>query len=455
MMIAMDYPHLQKRGKNEWRYRRKVPLALRPVVGKLEIVRRLGSSEKEAIKAYPKVHQEVERIFATAKNPKKAAESAPVQISSLEAFKEAQRRLRALQLDPEWTPGEEDDQEWIARDVIADQIAKAYPVDDDGHPVGVSVSDAALLNALAYGGRQKRPEPTIEDARKLYLKDKVRGDRKKQLQLDRIIQYIDDAIGKDRKLSSLRREDAREVRDYMLDGRSASSVERYLNTVRAMINHALSEFDLDAKNPFMKLEVEFRDKAEPDRRKKRSYTDAELAACRERIMRLARTDLQHVWRILQGTGCRLAEVTGLRVIDVVLDHPIPHIDVEWHDERRVKTAVSRRQVPLIGDALVAATEAVKAAEGQSLLFPAYCREGGAASASAALGKHVRAFITDKKISPAHSIRHWLKDRLRLASVAKSDQDIILGHSSGNDGEDYGGEEARLAAAHRELQKALA
>ncbi|MDF1601462.1 tyrosine-type recombinase/integrase [Mesorhizobium sp. YIM 152430] len=455
MMIAMDYPHLQKRGKNEWRYRRKVPLALRPVVGKLEIVRRLGSSEKEAIKAYPKVHQEVERLFAEAKNPKKAAESAPAPLSSLEAFQEAQRRLRTLQLDPEWTPGEEDDEEWIARDVIADQIAKAYAVDEEGHPVGVSVSDAALLRGLAQGGRQKRPEPTLEDAQKLYLKDKVRDDRKKKLQLDRIVQYIDDAIGKDRKLSSLRREDAKEVRDFMLDGRSASSVERYLNTVRAMINHAISEFDLDTKNPFMKLVVEARDKAEPDRRKRRSYTDGELAMCRDRVLRMARDDLRHVWRIMEGTGCRLAEVTGLRVIDVMLDHSIPHIDVEWHDERRVKTSVSRRKVPLVGDALVAAQEAVKAAEGHSALFPAYCREGGAASASAALGKHVRACVKDKKIAPNHSIRHWMKDRLRLASVPKSEQDIILGHSSGNVGEDYGGEEVRLAVAKRALEKALA
>ncbi|MBL0934259.1 MAG: tyrosine-type recombinase/integrase [Rhizobiaceae bacterium] len=455
MMLAMDYPHLQKRGKNEWRYRRKVPLALRPVLGKLEIVRRLGSTEKEAIKAHPKVHQEVERLFAEAKNPKKAAESVPAPMSSLEAFQDAQRHLRSLQLDPEWTPGEEDDQEWIARDVIADQIAKAYPVDDEGHPVGVSVSDAALLRGLAHGGRQKRPEPTLEDARKLYLKDKVRGDRKKELELTRIFKHVDDAIGSERKLTTIWRNDARELIDYMRDGREASTVTRYLNTVRAMFAHALNEYDLNHKNPFLKLEVEARDKAEPDRRKKRSYTDAELAACRERVIQFARSDLRYVWRIMQGTGCRLAEVTGLRVVDVALDHPIPHIDVEWHDERRVKTSVSRRKVPLLGDALVAAQEAVKAAEGQPLLFPAYCREGGASSASAALGKHVRHCVMDKKIAPAHSIRHWMKDRLRLASVPKNEQDIILGHSSGNVGEDYGGEEVRLEVAKRALEKALA
>lgn len=48
----------------------------------------------------------------------------------------------------------------------------------------------------------------------------------------------------------------------------------------------------------------------------------------------------------------------------------------------------------------------------------------------------------------------LKDRLRLASVSKTDQDIVLGHSSGSVGEDYGGDEARLKVAERALRVAL-
>ena len=68
---------------------------------------------------------------------------------------------------------------------------------------------------------------------------------------------------------------------------------------------------------------------------------------------------------------------------------------------------------------------------------------------------MRNCVTDKKIAPAHSIRHWMKDRLRLASIPKAEQDIILGHSSGNVGEDYGGEEVRLHVAKRALEKALA
>lgn len=64
----------------------------------------------------------------------------------------------------------------------------------------------------------------------------------------------------------------------------------------------------------------------------------------------------------------LAEVAGLRVSDVHLDHAIPHIMVEWHEDRRIKNAVSRRDVPLVGSALGAAKAAVKAAGGAAMLF---------------------------------------------------------------------------------------
>ncbi|RNJ41103.1 integrase [Mesorhizobium japonicum] len=55
----------------------------------------------------------------------------------------------------------------------------------------------------------------------------------------------------------------------------------------------------------------------------------------------------------------------------------------------------------------------------------------------------------------HSLRHLMKDRFRLAGVSKADQDIVLGHSSGSVGEDYGhGQDAMLEVAQRALKAAL-
>ncbi|MER8368057.1 hypothetical protein NKH70_21200 [Mesorhizobium sp. M0991] len=133
----------------------------------------------------------------------------------------------------------------------------------------------------------------------------------------------------DRKLASIKRADAMEVRDHMdhmLDGRKASSVDRYLNVVRAVINHAIRDFDLSGvTNPFMNLEAASKDKAEPDKDKRRPFTLDEVTAITARISYHAKADLQHIWTILNGTGCRLAEVSGLRVTDVHLDHAIPHL----------------------------------------------------------------------------------------------------------------------------------
>ena len=169
---------------------------------------------------------------------------------------------------------------------------------------------------------------------------------------------------------------------------------------------------------------------------------------------LAGDELKLIWRLLEATGCRLSEITGLRTIDVVTDTDIPHIDVEWHEERRVKTEVSRRKVPLIGDALVAAQEAVEAAGDAHMLFPRYGREGGGDAASAALMKRVRSVTMDPKVV-VHSLRHNMKDRLRKAKVSKIEQDLILGHTMGGVAESYGGDQVRLEVAFEAMRRAFA
>ncbi|MER9849606.1 tyrosine-type recombinase/integrase [Mesorhizobium sp. M0106] len=416
----------------------------------------LGKTEAEALARYKKVHGEAEQQLKNAALGLKApqADSSGVADTALDLFQRADRKIRRWKLDPDWSgSGSDFNQEVVAREIIAESIAKKYPVGDDGYPIGVSPNDTASLRALMLGSREVQPHPTLEDARKLYLEERVGDDKTKQMELDRIFKLVREGLGRDRKLSSLKRQDAKEVRAHMIDGRKASSVDRYLNVVRAAINHAIREYDLKVTNPFMYLEAAPKDKAEPDKDKRRPFTLDEAAAIRARIMSTAKEDLQHIWRLLDGTGSRLAETSGLRVSDIHLDHASPHMTVEWHADRRIKNKVSRRNVPLIGDALEAARAAVKAAGNATMLFPAYGRPRGPASASAALGKHVRACVSDPKAT-THSLRHLMKDRLRLAGVTKSDQDIVLGHSSGSVGEDYGGDEVRLEVARRALEKAL-
>lgn len=427
-----------------WHYRRRLPKEISEVLGQGEFKRLLGATEKEAVRKFPKVNAEFERLIAETRQ--QVALAAGTDVTRMEVHREAERRARELAqvgVDRE------------AADIIRESFLTRFPVDPEtGDPLGLSEVEGRAITILANGGNVPRPAPTLEDARKLYLKEKVGDDEKKKLELERVFRLVEEALQQDRTLASLKRDDAKEVRDHMRDGRKASSVDRYLNVVRAVINHAIREFDLGGMaNPFMHLEAGPRDKAEPDRDKRRPFTEKELAATTTRIVSMARTDLRQIWQMLEGTGCRLAEVTGLRKADVRLDHAIPHMIVEWHDDRRIKNAVSRRAVPLMGTALTAAREAMEASTGANLLFPPYGRLKGPAAASAALGKHVRACVNDTKVT-THSLRHLMKDRLRLAGVSKSDQDIVLGHSSGSVGEDYGGDEVRLQVAERALKAAL-
>ncbi|MER8866957.1 hypothetical protein NKI19_25155 [Mesorhizobium sp. M0751] len=77
----------------------------------------------------------------------------------------------------------------------------------------------------------------------------------------------------------------------MLDGRKASSVDRYLNVVRAVINHVIRDFDLSGVTyPFMNLEAASKDKAEPDKDKRRPFTLDEVTAITARISCHAKAD---------------------------------------------------------------------------------------------------------------------------------------------------------------------
>ncbi|TPI83483.1 tyrosine-type recombinase/integrase [Mesorhizobium sp. B2-8-9] len=443
MGLVLKYVIQTKAGT--WHYRRRLPRDLAPLLRQNEFKRHLGDTKREALRNYPKVNGDFDRLVAEARRRNSAGLPAE---TPLEVHRMAERRAQELagmtvMVGGRMLPGSDPE----AADVIRESHLGAHGETDDVEGRAVAI--------LSSGGKLSRPAPTIEDARKLYLKEKVGDDTKKTLELDRVFKLVSEALQSDRTLASIKREDAKEVRDHMRDGRKASSVDRYLNVVRAVINHAIREFDLaGVANPFMYLEADTKDKAEPDRDKRRPFTADELKDTTARILFLANPALQRIWQMLEGTGCRLAEVAGLRVSDVHLDHAIPHITVEWHDDRRIKNAVSRRNVPLIGNALDAAKAAVTAAGNAAMLFPAYGRPNGASSASAALGKHVRAVVTDPKVT-THSLRHLMKDRLRLAGVSKADQDIVLGHSSGSEGEKYGrGQEAMLEVAQRALKAAL-
>ncbi|TIN06701.1 tyrosine-type recombinase/integrase [Mesorhizobium sp.] len=474
--VTVDYwqeRKSKKLGNSSYRYRRVVERELRPILGKGEITIPLGSAKGDALVKYRQVHRGVEQTLAAAwdevrgiKKPKTARE----------LFQETVDRIKALGLNPYRPPTDDDegngydydetrDHDEIERFAVVDGIAAKYPTDPEtGYPMGVSAEDTRLVRMLNTAS-PKIPPPTIMDAKKRYLQDRFalrepgERDRKKDEQrAERAADAIVEALGRVPSVASITREEARKVQAHLKGKVSAGTVDRYLNDVRSIINHAIAEFpDLhELKNHFTGLPILAGGRwgGPTADEEGRPLTVDEATAIRERIERLSRQhDLILIWRMLEGTGCRLAEVTGLRVVDVVVDGDMPYLDIKPHDRRGLKTVASIRRVPLVGDALDAARAALKLAGDSDMMFPRYGVEGGNTAASAALMKHVRE-ITDDKLARVHSLRHNMADKLKVAGVEEADRKLVLGHALGGEGKRYGGPEGRLVAATRAMRKAL-
>ncbi len=458
--MGLILKHVERTKSGSWQYRRRVPKEVSANITKREFKRKLGESEREALAAYPRYHAEVEREIAEARLGRVRSEAASkAGASEREAYAEALRRRADLV-----AAGASD------RDLAltADSMAEAYP-QDEYEPQGVPPVERHMINLLRHGPEGHRaPEPTLGDAKAFYLKERGSDEppeaiRRFEVDTDRIIGRVKEALGRDPVLTSLTRDDARNVRDYMLDrltvtGKpiSPASVARDLNGLNAVINFTAREMPLPAtfQNPFSGLSVGKTRGRSVESENRDPLPEKVLKAARERIVGHAKRDLALIWRLLEGTGCRLSEVSGLRVEDVDVTRDLPHIRVTWHENRRLKTDASSRYVPLVGDALKAAKEALKLPREGNLLFADYGHVRGGDAASAALMKHVRAVTTDPK-HVVHSLRHNIKDRLMLAEVASLDQNLILGHALGGVGERvYGGDAAKLRVTTRAMRRAF-
>ncbi|MDB4170362.1 tyrosine-type recombinase/integrase, partial [Planktomarina sp.] len=112
--------------------------------------------------------------------------------------------------------------------------------------------------------------------------------------------------------------------------------------------------------------------------------------------------------LLGETGCRLAEIVGLRLEDINLDNDLIHI--RPNSARRLKNKTSERVVPLVGYAKLAIEQALTQA-GDEWLFPQYLKVGHcyATHASNVVNKWLK---KDFGGLTAHCLRHTFRDRLR-------------------------------------------
>ena len=239
------------------------------------------------------------------------------------------------------------------------------------------------------------------------------------------------SLAGDRDVSEYSREDAKLfVHHLEMKGNKTATIRRRINSISAIMNYAYSELDLDKRNPFTRLFI--RNEGD-DVFKRGIFTNEQLKLGYAKAL-ASGSSVKLLMPLLGETGCRLAEIVGLRLDDIDLENELIH--TRPNSARRLKNKTSERVLPLVGYAKLAMIQALTQADDE-WLFPQYIKAGHcyATHASNAVNKWLK---KDFGGLTAHSLRHTFRDRLRAVECPMDMIDQIGGwRSVGGVGVSYG------------------
>lgn len=121
--------------------------------------------------------------------------------------------------------------------------------------------------------------------------------------------------------------------------------------------------------------------------------------------------------IMVNTGARPSEIAALQASNIVLDAPVPHLNIDG-SARSLKTGNARRKIPLLGVSLEAAKVNPKG-------FPRYFDNPGLSDA-------INKFLRENSLleSPDHtlySLRHSFESRMIAADFTERLKATLMGH----------------------------
>ncbi len=275
--------------------------------------------------------------------------------------------------------------------------------------------------------------PKLSEALALYIRNKNTKNSDAFVRTsERAVRELISCSG-DMEIDKYDRTDALKLRDKILGrGLAPQSAKRLLSVVRSVINLSINEYALPINNVFSKLDF---GQAKPvhDRT---SIPVETIKIVQQECMKLD-DDKRWLVALIADTGMRLSEGLGLLKEDIVLDHDVPHLIIQPHPWRSLKTNSSERKVPLIGSALWAA-ERIRTNVRSRFAFPAYVNEEESKtnSVSAVLNKWLKTVAGDKHV--IHGFRHSFRDRLRAIQCPIDMIDQLGGWKQINSvGNDYG------------------
>ena len=402
-----------RRANGSFRYKRNVPLHLRALIGKATLYRQLGDSYKEAMQNLPLVHARIEAL--------------------LEGEKEKSARDRSIEII-RGALGDE-----VADMVLANAVPEYSEIEDALNELGKALHKQKLPSEIVeqvYSGKLRQEVITLETVLKDYVaykSDTPKAEKEITQRVERLRKDMQHIYGKQKlryvSLSDISRQDANDLRDYLLSRVSANSAVRMLGVVRTAINHAIVEHSLNIPKVFTNLRIKGAGASKLDR----------LPLSDTQIVNLEPSYSNDItaWALfvcLRDTGCRVSEIAGLRVKDCDTDKECLIISpTPW---RTLKTNNSQRSVPLSPEAIKALEKVSQGKDPEAPLFPQYAKERGGDNCSAMLMKRLRTIITDKKLT-MHSLRHRMKDKLRNTGCPEAISMAILGHGSNTVAANYG------------------
>ncbi len=425
--VAMKYVQIDRNGN--YRYRRGIPLRCRPYLeGKREFLKVIGTTEADAVSAYESVHRHFEEKLTAAKQYLEIRQGEDKADDNRVSYLKTVEDLRAFNTDSfslsegkkeTWEEHEEE-----VRDAVADDLLSNYPA---GIGAGRQYDDIpaqkmALIKSL-YSGLDPA-NLAIADAFQFYLQNKAKPDPdaryRQEVRFKRHLKLLEECFGPNKAVASLNRQDARRVRDRLLDKNvtaqkkvTSATVDRYLCDIKAVFAYAALEHDIPYTNPFKALDLPKQATGDADLRdplpdEVMQAVEADLAERQDQI-------LLQLYTILKFTGARLGEITGLLVGETHLETAIPYIEIRRRPGRSLKNVWSQRNIPLTGSAVAAVRARLEAVQKDEHLFAKFARKNGGTLASARLMKAIRKQTKDKK-HVAHSLRHNFRDSIRANHI---------------------------------------
>ena len=303
-------------------------------------------------------------------------------------------------------------------------------LDKEWHAALFAIPDD--IQVAGFLSAQQTNEPTLSDAAAAYIQSKGKADSSKftkptELVIGTIIKQSGNKL-----ISAYTRADAIRFRDSLVErGISQATVKRNLSVIRSIWNFAAREHGIDKANPVANMNIS--NAAEPV---KRLPIPLPCIKTVQEECRIIDDDIRWLIALISDTGMRLSEAAGLIIDDIDLDAQMPSLSLSERPWRPLKTSGSTRRIPLVGESLWAAEQAVSKAHNQ-FLFSRYCDEKRCKAdyASNALNKWLRQHVPAGCV--IHSFRHSMRDRLRAVQCPSDIIDQIGGWQTAGVGQSYG------------------